>query len=51
MVLPGEERPIRVTAVIAWSAFEIPSTGPQYRAGIEFYDAEKDKVGRTGVRA
>lgn len=50
MVLPGEEHPIRVTAVIAWSAFEIPSTGAQYRAGIEFYDAELTEMERFMAR-
>lgn len=50
MVLPGKDRPIRVTAVIAWSAFEMPPSGPQYRAGIEFYDAEIDEMERFIAR-
>lgn len=44
MVLPGDDRPIRVTAVVAWALFELPATGPQYRAGIEFYDAEVEEM-------
>jgi hypothetical protein len=50
MVLPGKDRPIRVAAVIAWSAFEMPPSGPQYRAGIEFYDAELDEMERFIAR-
>ncbi len=38
--LPSSSRPIRVGAGVAWSAFEIPRTGPRYRAGIEFFDAD-----------
>jgi hypothetical protein len=45
MILP-EERPIRCVAGVAWAAFEMPKTGPRYRAGIEFFDAEADSVDR-----
>ena len=38
--LPDTARPIRFGAGVAWSAFEIPKSGPRYRAGIEFYDAD-----------
>ena len=38
--LPDAARPIRFGAGVAWSAFEIPKSGPRYRAGIEFYDAD-----------
>jgi hypothetical protein len=44
MSLPDVEGPIRVMAGVAWAAFEMPKTGPVYRAGIEFYDAEAGNV-------
>jgi hypothetical protein len=44
MILPTSDRPIRFVAGVAWAAFEMPKAGPQYRAGIEFYDAEADNV-------
>ncbi len=44
MTLPDVEGPIRVMAGVAWAAFEMPKTGPVYRAGIEFYDAEAGNV-------
>jgi hypothetical protein len=44
--LPDTARPIRVGAGVAWSAFEIPKTGPRYRAGIEFYDADPPSMER-----
>jgi hypothetical protein len=31
---------------VAWAAFEMPKSGPRYRAGIEFFDAETDSVDR-----
>jgi hypothetical protein len=31
---------------VAWAAFEMPKSGPVYRAGIEFYDAEAGNVER-----
>jgi hypothetical protein len=46
MTLPDPTRPIRFSAGVAWAAFEMPKGGPRYRAGIEFYDAEADAVGR-----
>jgi hypothetical protein len=33
-------------AGVAWAAFEMPKSGPVYRAGIEFYDAEAGNVER-----
>lgn len=36
MVLSDEGSTIRLAASIAWAAFEIPTGGPQYRAGVEF---------------
>ena len=44
MSLPDSDGPIRVMAGVAWAAFEMPKTGPVYRAGIEFYDAEAAPV-------
>jgi hypothetical protein len=46
MTLPDEERPIRCIAGVAWAAFEMPKTGPRYRAGIEFFDAESGNLDR-----
>ena len=46
MSLPDPGRPIRFNAGVAWAAFEMPKDGPRYRAGIEFYDAEPEGVGR-----
>jgi hypothetical protein len=44
MTLPDRANPIRVMAGVAWAAFEMPKSGPVYRAGIEFYDAEAVNV-------
>jgi hypothetical protein len=46
MSLPQEKRPIRFSAGVAWAAFEMPKgkPAPQYRAGIEFFDADADAV-------
>jgi hypothetical protein len=41
MTLPDNER---FSAGIAWAAFEMPKTGPHYRAGIEFFDAEAENL-------
>lgn len=46
MTLPDAEGPIRVLAGVAWAAFEMPKSGPVYRAGIEFYDAEPVNIDR-----
>lgn len=46
MILPDEERPIRCIAGVAWAAFEMPKSGPRYRAGIEFFDAESGNLDR-----
>jgi hypothetical protein len=46
LALPDNARPIRVGAGVAWSAFEIPKTGPRYRAGIEFFDADTPAMER-----
>jgi hypothetical protein len=42
--LPDPTRPIRISAVIAWAAFEIPASGPRYRAGADFLDADPDAI-------
>jgi hypothetical protein len=44
MALAEGKRPIRFSAGVAWATFELAKTGPQYRAGIEFFDAEPDAV-------
>ncbi|MGE0446099.1 MAG: PilZ domain-containing protein [Vicinamibacterales bacterium] len=46
MSLPDPGRPIRFNAAVAWASFEMPKTGPRYRAGIEFVDADPEAVGR-----
>jgi hypothetical protein len=46
MSMPDSTRPIRFNAGVAWAAFEMPKGGPRYRAGIEFYDADAQAVGR-----
>jgi hypothetical protein len=46
MVLPDADGPIRVAAGVAWAAFEMPKSGPVYRAGIEFFDAEAGNLDR-----
>jgi hypothetical protein len=40
------DRPVRFSAGVAWSSFELPKGQPRYRAGIEFFDADIDAVGR-----
>lgn len=44
--LHDPQRPIRFSGSVAWAAFEIPTTGPRYRAGIEFVDASPDVMSR-----
>jgi hypothetical protein len=40
MALPEDSGAIRFNAAVAWAKFEIPpQSGPRYRAGIEFLDA------------
>jgi hypothetical protein len=46
LTLPDADGPIRVMAGVAWAAFEMPKSGPVYRAGIEFYDAETGNLDR-----
>lgn len=44
--LPATPRAIRVNAAVAWAFFEMPkgTPTPQYRAGIEFFDADPAAV-------
>ena len=44
MSLPDPDGPIRCMAGVAWAAFEMPKSGPVYRAGIEFKDPETKAV-------
>ena len=48
MSLPQTPRPIRFSAGVAWAAFEMPKgkPAPQYRAGVEFFDADTDAIGQ-----
>jgi hypothetical protein len=46
MVLQDSDGPIRLAAGVAWAAFEMPRSGPVYRAGIEFFDAEAGNLER-----
>ena len=46
MSLLDAARPIRFSAGVAWATFEMPKEGPRYRAGIEFFDADREAVGR-----
>ena len=44
MALVDGKKPIRFSAGVAWASFELAKTGPRFRAGIEFFDAEPDAV-------
>ena len=33
-------KPLRFSAAVAWASFELAGTGPRYRAGLEFFDAD-----------
>ena len=46
--LPDASRPIRIRGAVAWASFEMPKgkPAPQYRAGIEFFDADASAVQR-----
>ena len=45
MALPEDGAPIRFNAAVAWAKFEIPpQSGPRYRAGIEFIDANANAL-------
>jgi hypothetical protein len=40
MTMADEGGVVRFNAAVAWASFEIPTGTPQYRAGIEFTDAD-----------
>jgi hypothetical protein len=37
-------KPLRFNGAVAWASFELASTGPRYRAGLEFFDADAKAV-------
>ena len=46
MALSDEHDHVRFNAAVAWASFEIPpNSGPRYRAGIKFVDADEGAVG------
>jgi CheY-like chemotaxis protein len=46
LTLPLGLVPIRVIGEIAWAMFEMPSSGPRYRAGIALIDPDRDVMQR-----
>ena len=45
MALADDNGNVRFNALVAWASFEIPpKSGPRYRAGLEFVDADKKGV-------
>lgn len=44
MSMAEGSKPLRFSASVAWASFELAKTGPRYRAGIEFFDAEPEAV-------
>jgi hypothetical protein len=46
MSLVDTARPVRFSGIVAWASFEMPKEGPRYRAGISFYDASPEAVGK-----
>jgi hypothetical protein len=41
VAIPVDQGTIRCAAVVAWASFEIPTgSGPRYRAGVEFFNAD-----------
>jgi hypothetical protein len=51
VALPDEVMNIRFTASVVWTSFEIPpNSGPRYRAGLDFPDADVDAVSAFCVR-
>jgi hypothetical protein len=46
VALPDDVMNIQFTASVVWTSFEIPpNSGPRYRAGLDFPDADVDAVG------
>jgi hypothetical protein len=44
MAVGDGNKPLRFSASVAWASFELAKTGPRYRAGIEFFDADADPM-------
>lgn len=44
MSITHGHKPLRINAGVAWASFELVKTGPRYRAGVEFFDAEAERV-------
>src|SRR5262247_2852117 len=44
MSIGDVNKPLRFSAGVAWASFELAKTGPRYRAGLEFFDADADAV-------
>jgi hypothetical protein len=44
MSLPEKRGVVRFGALVVWAAFELARTGPRYRAGLEFVDADAKAV-------
>jgi len=44
MSIVDGKKPLRFSAGVAWASFELAKSGPRYRAGIEFFDAESEAV-------
>jgi hypothetical protein len=51
MSMSDDHGSIRFNAAVAWASFEIPpNSGPRYRAGIEFLDADRTAVDGYAAR-
>jgi hypothetical protein len=51
MALNDDQMSVRINCSVAWASFEIPpKSGPRYRAGIEFVDADRTAVDAFCVR-
>lgn len=45
VILADDQGTVRCSALVAWASFEIPAkSGPHYRAGVEFVDADSEGV-------
>ena len=44
MAMGEGSKSLRFSAAVAWASFELAPTGPRYRAGLEFFDAEASAV-------
>ena len=51
VMLPEPGTTIRFTATVVWTSFEIPpNSGPRYRAGLDFQDADAEALGAFCAR-